>query len=91
MTKVCAAQLAHQAARKRAYRARIRDGLAVFRVTADALDIAELLAEAGVLVGVNADAEALGAGLSDLVRLWQEGRIGLLCPQVDIPDEDDAV
>ena len=79
---------ARQAAKKRAWRRRSGDGLAVLRLEADPLDVAEFLAEAGILVAANADAEELGRRLTDLVRLWHEGRIGLLCPPVDNPDDD---
>jgi hypothetical protein len=84
MTKVCAAQLARQAARKRAYRA----GLRSFRLAADPVDLIELLGEAGVVVGVNPDARAVGDGLTRLVEMWNSGRIGLLVRDAD--GEDDA-
>jgi hypothetical protein len=77
-----------ETAKKRAWRRRSRDGLRVLKLEADPLDVAEFLAEAGILVAANADAEELGRRLTDLVRLWHEGRIGLLCPPVDNPDDD---
>jgi hypothetical protein len=82
---------ARQAAKKRAWRRRSGDGLAVLRLEADPLDVAEFLAEAGIVVAANADSEALGKCLTDLIRRWHDGRLALLCPPVDIPDGDAPV
>jgi hypothetical protein len=71
------------AAKKRAY----RDGLRVFRLTADPLDLAELLAEVGIHV-TGADPETLHQGLTKLVEDWHSGRIGLLVQDLDIEDSD---
>ena len=85
--KGLAAARARQAAKKRAY----RNGLRVFRVTADPLDVAEFVGEAGIAVAANADAETLNRSLTEMLRLWHDGRLGLLVRETDIPDDDAPV
>jgi hypothetical protein len=79
---------ARWASQKRAWRARVRNGQAVFRLEADAVDIRELLGECGICVANNADTEALGQCLSELVRRWHDGEIAILCPPADDLDGD---
>jgi hypothetical protein len=78
------AKISRGAIAKRRYRA----GLRTFRLSADRLDLLEMLGEAGVCIGINPDARAVGDGLTRLVELWNSGRLGLLVRDAD--GEDDA-
>jgi hypothetical protein len=65
-------------AKQRAYRARRKDGLKSYRLDADPQDVTELLRIVHIAVPPNADQRALERGLTELLRLFSEGRIGRL-------------
>jgi hypothetical protein len=79
---------ARWAAQKRAYRARVRNGLAAVRVEVDLLDLVELLSHARIHVAINPDEKELGRALGELIEKWNEGRVAILCPPQDAPDDD---
>jgi hypothetical protein len=63
-------------ARQRRYRTRLKDQLKVLKLTADPVDVADLLRDAGIAIP-NSDPETLNKYLTDFIRLWNEGRIGI--------------
>jgi hypothetical protein len=65
-------------AKQRAYRARLKDGLKSYKLDADPQDMAELLTVAHIAVPPNADVQAINRGLTDLARLFSEGRLRVL-------------
>ena len=65
-----AAKLSREAIAKRRY----RQGLRTFRVAADRADLVELLTEAGVVVGINADTSDISDALTRLVEQWNAGK-----------------
>jgi hypothetical protein len=65
-------------AKQQAYRARLKDGFKSHKLDADPLDVAELLKVAHIAIPPNPDQKALNRGLTDLVQLWNEGKVGVV-------------